>query len=317
MPSGPMPMSGQQPVHSSQNLYNSQPDQRRYTQNAYQPGQMNYQNNDYYQGHPQQQPQYAPNTQIPFSLILSPMAQIEEGEFEPPIVDMGELGPVRCNRCKAYMSPFMQFIDAGRRFQCLLCRATTEETLSMNDQKSLMNGTICDNTSLLVGEHSTYARNKLAQLQEKLTNKMQALSALKTALKPENKVLGILAKEVEWLLGEKRQLEAHLNHTEMWAEHLGHWRADVQSAETAQRGSTKVFDAFQNVQLNKQLFYTMGLGFGVETIVGSSFCRLTRVMAGGEDSNGETDGALLLLGVALQGGMSDTTSGLRAGPLSS
>ncbi|KAL7291984.1 hypothetical protein TKK_0014270 [Trichogramma kaykai] len=65
-------------------------------------------------------------TQIPFSLILSPMAQIEEGEFEPPIVDMGELGPVRCNRCKAYMSPFMQFIDAGRRFQCLLCRATTE-----------------------------------------------------------------------------------------------------------------------------------------------------------------------------------------------
>jgi len=26
-------------------------------------------------------------------------------------------------------------------------------------------------------------------------------------------------------------LEAHLNHTEMWAEHLGRWRADVQSAE--------------------------------------------------------------------------------------
>ncbi|XP_014215560.1 protein transport protein Sec24C-like [Copidosoma floridanum] len=65
-------------------------------------------------------------TQIPFALILSPMAQVEEGEYEPPIVDMGELGPVRCNRCKAYMSPFMQFIDAGRRFQCLFCKATTE-----------------------------------------------------------------------------------------------------------------------------------------------------------------------------------------------
>ncbi|XP_014224561.1 sorting nexin-25-like isoform X1 [Trichogramma pretiosum] len=113
--------------------------------------------------------------------------------------------------------------------------------VSMNDQKSLMNGTICDNTSLLVGEHSTYARNKLAQLQEKLTNKMQALSALKTALKPENKVLGILAKEVEWLLGEKRQLEAHLNHTEMWAEHLGHWRADVQSAECTENGEAPEF----------------------------------------------------------------------------
>ncbi|OXU26882.1 hypothetical protein TSAR_008825 [Trichomalopsis sarcophagae] len=65
-------------------------------------------------------------TQIPFSLILSPMAQVEEGEYEPPIVDMGEIGPVRCNRCKAYMSPFMQFVDAGRRFQCMFCKSTTE-----------------------------------------------------------------------------------------------------------------------------------------------------------------------------------------------
>lgn len=54
------------------------------------------------------------------------MARIAEGEYEPPIVDMGEIGPVRCVRCKAYMSPFMQFIDAGRRFQCMFCKATTE-----------------------------------------------------------------------------------------------------------------------------------------------------------------------------------------------
>ncbi|XP_043483184.1 protein transport protein Sec24C-like [Leptopilina heterotoma] len=65
-------------------------------------------------------------TSVPFSLILSPMARVEEGEYEPPIVDMGEIGPVRCIRCKAYMSPFMQFIDSGRRFQCNFCKATTE-----------------------------------------------------------------------------------------------------------------------------------------------------------------------------------------------
>ncbi|KAJ8676393.1 hypothetical protein QAD02_012180 [Eretmocerus hayati] len=65
-------------------------------------------------------------TQVPFALILSPMAQLEENECEPPVIDMGEIGPVRCNRCKAYMSPFMQFVDAGRRFQCMFCRATTE-----------------------------------------------------------------------------------------------------------------------------------------------------------------------------------------------
>lgn len=54
------------------------------------------------------------------------MARIVQGECEPPIVDMGEIGPVRCVRCKAYMCPFMQFIDAGRRFQCIFCKATTE-----------------------------------------------------------------------------------------------------------------------------------------------------------------------------------------------
>lgn len=63
---------------------------------------------------------------VPFGIVLSPLAQIKPGENDPPIVDMGELGPVRCNRCKAYMSPFMQFIDGGRRFHCMLCKATTD-----------------------------------------------------------------------------------------------------------------------------------------------------------------------------------------------
>ncbi|XP_011296759.1 protein transport protein Sec24D [Fopius arisanus] len=65
-------------------------------------------------------------TGVPFGLIVSPMAQVIEDEQDPPIVDMGEIGPVRCIRCKAYMGPFMQFIDAGRRFQCAFCKATTE-----------------------------------------------------------------------------------------------------------------------------------------------------------------------------------------------
>lgn len=50
-------------------------------------------------------------------------------------------------------------------------------------------------------------------------------------MKPESKVLSKLESEVEWLQGEKRQLEAHLTRTEIWAENLGKWRAVVQSAE--------------------------------------------------------------------------------------
>lgn len=63
---------------------------------------------------------------VPFSLIISPLAETVENEYVPPVVDFGEIGPIRCVRCKAYMCPFMQFIDAGRRFQCLFCKATTE-----------------------------------------------------------------------------------------------------------------------------------------------------------------------------------------------
>lgn len=66
---------------------------------------------------------------VPFSLILSPFAKPAEGEMVPPIVDFGELGPIRCIRCKAYMCPNMQFVDAGRRFRCALCKATTDGTI--------------------------------------------------------------------------------------------------------------------------------------------------------------------------------------------
>ncbi|KAL1139350.1 hypothetical protein AAG570_006334 [Ranatra chinensis] len=63
---------------------------------------------------------------VPFGLVVCPMAEVFEGEQLPPVVDLGEMGPIRCIRCKAYMCPNMQFIDGGRRFHCLLCKATTE-----------------------------------------------------------------------------------------------------------------------------------------------------------------------------------------------
>lgn len=63
---------------------------------------------------------------VPFALVISPMAELLEEEHPPPLVDFGELGPVRCIRCKAYMCPNMQFFDGGRRFVCLLCKASTE-----------------------------------------------------------------------------------------------------------------------------------------------------------------------------------------------
>lgn len=36
---------------------------------------------------------------------------------------MGEAGPLRCSQCRAYINPFMQFTDYGRKFLCNFCGA--------------------------------------------------------------------------------------------------------------------------------------------------------------------------------------------------
>lgn len=37
------------------------------------------------------------------------------------MVDASETGPVRCQRCRAYMNPWMRFTSSGRRFTCNFC----------------------------------------------------------------------------------------------------------------------------------------------------------------------------------------------------
>ncbi|TVU50463.1 hypothetical protein EJB05_01835, partial [Eragrostis curvula] len=40
---------------------------------------------------------------------------------QPYLVDFGEMGPIRCSRCKAYINAFMRFVDQGKQFICNLC----------------------------------------------------------------------------------------------------------------------------------------------------------------------------------------------------
>ncbi|CAF0727210.1 unnamed protein product [Adineta ricciae] len=63
---------------------------------------------------------------IPIALSISPLANLRTDELEPPLTNFGDIGPVRCQRCKAYMCSFMQFIDGGKRFVCCFCEATTD-----------------------------------------------------------------------------------------------------------------------------------------------------------------------------------------------
>lgn len=70
-------------------------------------------------------PDLLKQSKLPFCLALTPFAEIRAEEREPVVSDLGELGPVRCKRCKAYMCPFMTFIDNGKKFQCPFCDDVT------------------------------------------------------------------------------------------------------------------------------------------------------------------------------------------------
>ncbi|KMT02852.1 hypothetical protein BVRB_8g194310 isoform B [Beta vulgaris subsp. vulgaris] len=60
------------------------------------------------------------------ALLVQPFALPHPSEEPIQVVDFGEGGPVRCSRCKAYINPFMKFIDQGRKFICNFCGVTDE-----------------------------------------------------------------------------------------------------------------------------------------------------------------------------------------------
>lgn len=60
-------------------------------------------------------------TGLPLGLMLQPLARLQPGEAEVPVLDFGDIGPPRCSRCRAYINPFMMFRSGGNKFVCNLC----------------------------------------------------------------------------------------------------------------------------------------------------------------------------------------------------
>ena len=61
------------------------------------------------------------STGLPLGLLLQPLAPLQAGELEIPVLDFGEVGPPRCHRCRAYINPFMVFKSGGNKFVCNMC----------------------------------------------------------------------------------------------------------------------------------------------------------------------------------------------------
>ena len=61
------------------------------------------------------------STGLPLGLLLQPLAPLQPGELDIPVLDFGDAGPPRCHRCRAYINPFMMFRAGGNKFVCNLC----------------------------------------------------------------------------------------------------------------------------------------------------------------------------------------------------
>ena len=58
---------------------------------------------------------------LPISIFVKPFGELPSGE-EIPSVAFGNKPIVRCDGCRAYVNPFIKFIDDGKKWICNFCR---------------------------------------------------------------------------------------------------------------------------------------------------------------------------------------------------
>ena len=91
--------------------------------------------------------------------------------------------------------------------------------------------TVLADTALKSKGNHGVAKSHLDHVNEKLTNKIQALRALQGCLKSDSKVLKMLQSHIEELQKSKIEIEQHMQRTEAWTDFLGEWRCHVQTVE--------------------------------------------------------------------------------------
>ena len=61
--------------------------------------------------------QMAQKMKVTMGCVVQPLAEHPSGE-PIPVVNFGGAGVVRCDSCRAYINPFVQFMEGGRSWKC-------------------------------------------------------------------------------------------------------------------------------------------------------------------------------------------------------
>jgi protein transport protein SEC24 len=74
-------------------------------------------------------------SKLPFALIVQPYTSLHDDEAPVSIIDDQVIS--RCRRCRAYINPFVTFLDHGHRWRCNMCNLTNDVPQVRNYPPSL------------------------------------------------------------------------------------------------------------------------------------------------------------------------------------
>lgn len=63
-------------------------------------------------------------SRLPFALVIQPYTSLHDAEDPVPVVPDQVIS--RCRRCRAYINPFVTFLDHGHRWRCNMCNLTND-----------------------------------------------------------------------------------------------------------------------------------------------------------------------------------------------